>query len=135
MAAGQADGIDAWPLDAEERETVATDTFLPTTTEDGVLIFLIIVWFGCNFLLFSERNLRYKKWKMAVQRSLGWAISKKSDLMTGWNFIACYNCFSNLFISDERYRLLASVPAGFFLISSFSLLALSEVLRNAKSSM
>lgn len=36
MAAGQAEGIDAWPLDAEEREIVPTDTFLPTTTEDGV---------------------------------------------------------------------------------------------------
>lgn len=36
MAAGQAIGIDAWPLDAEERETVPTDTFLPTTTEDGM---------------------------------------------------------------------------------------------------
>lgn len=35
MAAGQAEGIDAWPLNVEERETVPTDTFLPTTTEDG----------------------------------------------------------------------------------------------------
>lgn len=33
--------------------------------------------------MFLERNLRYKKWKMAVQRSLGWAVTKKSVVMTG----------------------------------------------------
>lgn len=35
MAAGQATGIDAWDLSEEYRETVPSDTFLPTTTEDG----------------------------------------------------------------------------------------------------
>lgn len=35
MAAGQAEGIEVWDLNAEERELVPTDTFLPTTTEDG----------------------------------------------------------------------------------------------------
>lgn len=38
MAAGQAEGIEVWSLDAEEREIVATDTFLPTTTEDGTTV-------------------------------------------------------------------------------------------------
>lgn len=32
---------------------------------------------------FSERDHRYTKWKMAVQRSLGWAIAKKTSVMTG----------------------------------------------------
>ena len=32
---------------------------------------------------FSGRDGRYKKWKMAVQRSLGWAAVKMSDHMTG----------------------------------------------------
>lgn len=36
MAAGQAEGIDVWDLAAEYRETVPSDTFLPTTTEDGM---------------------------------------------------------------------------------------------------
>lgn len=30
-----------------------------------------------------ERDARYKKWKMAVERSLGWASVKMSDQMTG----------------------------------------------------
>lgn len=36
-----------------------------------------------SFFLFVERDARYKKWKMAVQRSLGWAAGKMSHQMTG----------------------------------------------------
>lgn len=50
---------------------------------------------------------------MAVERSLGWSVTKKSDAMT-----------------DERYRLLASVPAGIFLIGSFIMLAASKMAAN-----
>lgn len=31
----------------------------------------------------AERDARYTKWKMAVQRSLGWSLAKKSAAMTG----------------------------------------------------
>ncbi|XP_054006241.1 glycerol kinase [Hylaeus anthracinus] len=94
MAAGCAEGIGVWELEGEEVETVSTDTFLPTTTPE-------------------ERNARYKKWKMAVERSLGWAEVKMSDQMT-----------------DERYCILASMPASWFLMASFILLRLSYYLRN-----
>ncbi|XP_034173406.2 glycerol kinase 3 isoform X2 [Osmia lignaria lignaria] len=94
MAAGYAEGIDVWELEGEEVETVPTDTFLPTTTSE-------------------ERDARYKKWKMAVERSLGWAAVKKSDQMT-----------------DERYYVLASIPASWFLMTSFLLLRLSYYLEN-----
>lgn len=40
-----------------------------------------------------ERNLRYKKWKMAVQRSFGWASTKKTVAMTG-RPIDYNNCIS-----------------------------------------
>ncbi|KXJ77716.1 hypothetical protein RP20_CCG006784 [Aedes albopictus] len=73
---------------------ITHETFLPTTTEE-------------------ERNARYTKWKMAVQRSLGWAVTKKSDAMT-----------------DERYSLLASIPAGLFLLSSFVMLVFSQAKRS-----
>lgn len=36
-----------------------------------------------SFFLLVERDARYKKWKMAVQRSLGWATGKMSNQMTG----------------------------------------------------
>ncbi|KAJ8965495.1 hypothetical protein NQ314_004083 [Rhamnusium bicolor] len=64
IAAGAAVGVDVWDIHDEERELVPTDTFLPTSTED-------------------ERDARYTKWKMAVQRSLGWALPKKTSIMTG----------------------------------------------------
>ncbi|XP_032685803.1 glycerol kinase isoform X1 [Odontomachus brunneus] len=94
MAAGHAEGIDVWELEGEDVETVPTDTFLPTTTPE-------------------ERDARYKKWKMAVERSLGWAAVKMSDQMT-----------------DERYCMLASIPASWFLMSSFILLRLSYYMAN-----
>ncbi|XP_018579603.1 glycerol kinase [Anoplophora glabripennis] len=91
-AAGAAEGIDVWDINPEERELVPSDTFLPTSTED-------------------ERDARYTKWKMAVQRSLGWSLTKKSSAMT-----------------EERYKLLASIPGSMYLIISFSLIALSQYL-------
>ncbi|CAH0545816.1 unnamed protein product [Brassicogethes aeneus] len=92
IAAGSAKGVEVWDVNSEEREIVPSDTFLPTSTED-------------------ERDSRYTKWKMAVQRSLGWALPKKSAVMT-----------------EERYKMLASVPAGVYLITTFSVLALSTYL-------
>jgi glycerol kinase len=35
IAAGQAEGINVWDWDAVDREVIPSDTFLPTTTEDG----------------------------------------------------------------------------------------------------
>lgn len=37
IAAGCAEGVHVWNIDAEERELVPSDTFLPTSTEDGKL--------------------------------------------------------------------------------------------------
>lgn len=92
MAAGMAKGIEVWDIYAEERELVPSDTFLPTSTED-------------------ERDVRYTKWKMAVQRSLGWVSPKKSAVMT-----------------EERYKMLASIPGSLYAILSFGLLVLSRYL-------
>lgn len=46
---------------------------------------------------------------MAVQRSLGWVVSKSSTEMT-----------------EERYRLLSSIPASLYILGSFSILVLAE---------
>ncbi|XP_060519396.1 glycerol kinase-like [Cylas formicarius] len=96
IAAGSARGIDAWDVNAEERELVPHDTFLPTSTE-------------------NERDARYTKWKMAVQRSLGWVSPKKSAVMT-----------------EERYQMLASIPGSLYAIVSFALLVLSQHLATSQ---
>ncbi|CAH2061830.1 unnamed protein product, partial [Iphiclides podalirius] len=62
VAAGMACGT--WSADRWRRHSTHSDTFLPTTTDD-------------------DRDARYTKWKMAVQRSLGWATAKRSIAMTG----------------------------------------------------
>ncbi|XP_047037990.1 glycerol kinase-like isoform X4 [Helicoverpa zea] len=90
VVAGGAAGVwsDAW-----RTHDTPNDTFLPTTTDD-------------------DRDARYTKWKMAVQRSLGWATTKKSFTMT-----------------EERYKLLASIPATLYLIGSFTMLVVSNILK------
>ncbi|KAM3968653.1 glycerol kinase 2 isoform 3-T3 [Aphomia sociella] len=92
VAAGGAAGV--WSVQRWRRQPTPTDTFLPTTTDD-------------------DRDARYTKWKMAVQRSLGWATTKKSITMT-----------------EERYRLLASIPATLYIIGSFTMLVASTMLKN-----
>ncbi|XP_050680215.1 glycerol kinase-like isoform X2 [Leptidea sinapis] len=62
IMAGHSVGV--WSCDKWKQHSTANDTFLPTTTDD-------------------DRDARYTKWKMAVQRSLGWATTKKSIVMTG----------------------------------------------------
>lgn len=89
MAAGMADGIGVFGAQVTTQYPQC-DTFLPTTTE-------------------ADRDVRYSKWRMAIERSLGWSVSKKSAAMT-----------------DERYRLLASVPAALFVLGTFVMLACSS---------
>lgn len=54
MAAGSADGIEIWDLD--HMQPPPSDVFKPSISND-------------------ERDLRYKKWKSAVERSFGWETS------------------------------------------------------------
>uniref|UniRef100_A0A023F8S9 Probable glycerol kinase n=1 Tax=Triatoma infestans TaxID=30076 RepID=A0A023F8S9_TRIIF len=56
MAAGSAKGIEVWNL--KDVHTVPVDTFLPTISED-------------------ERDYKYSRWKMAIERSLGWSITEE----------------------------------------------------------
>lgn len=87
MTAGMAEGINVINHVSDHPQC---ETYLPTTTD-------------------VERNARYNKWKMAVERSLGWAVSKKSEAMT-----------------DERYRLLSSIPVGLYVFGSFLMLFASK---------
>ncbi|XP_066992392.2 glycerol kinase 3 isoform X2 [Anabrus simplex] len=63
MVAGQAEGINVWDIQRKDLEPVPSKIFEPESSPD-------------------DRDLRYTKWKMAVQRSLGWATTKKSRAMT-----------------------------------------------------
>lgn len=60
----------------------------------------------------EERDAKYKKWKMAIVRAQSWVSTKE-----------------RLAMPEERYRLLASIPASLFLISTFGILRLSEELQ------
>lgn len=93
LIAGNAKGIDLINLNKLDFSTDLGESFVPKTTH-------------------ADRDARYKKWKMAVQRSLGWAAAKKSSAMT-----------------DERYRLLASLPGTLFALTCFGLLVYARTHR------
>ena len=66
IAAARAEGIDLIDLKPENRVNTVKinhDTYLPSVTDEN-------------------RHARINKWKMAVQRSYGWAIEKKTIPMT-----------------------------------------------------
>ncbi|KAG7295233.1 hypothetical protein JYU34_022206 [Plutella xylostella] len=89
------DAAGVWSCADWQHRATHSHTFLPTTTDD-------------------DRDARYTKWKMAVQRSLGWATTKKSITMT-----------------EERYKLLASIPATLYVIGSFTMLVASNILKSS----
>ncbi|CAG9572900.1 unnamed protein product [Danaus chrysippus] len=111
VAAGSAAGV--WSVDKWRGHPTPADTFLPTTTDDVISSDNNDGMTGLLPLFEDDRDARYTKWKMAVQRSLGWATTKKSFAMT-----------------EERYKLLASIPATLYLIGSFTMLVVSNVLKN-----
>ncbi|KAJ4436336.1 hypothetical protein ANN_18967, partial [Periplaneta americana] len=86
MAAGSAEGIGVWDL--ENLQAVGSDTFRPSISED-------------------ERDMKYSRWKMAIERSLGWVTFENNADMDE---------------EDKQKLVLASMPAGLFLISTVALL-------------
>lgn len=51
-----------------------------------------------TFFLITERDGRYKKWKMAVQRSLGWAATKITAHMTGKKIIVFLITYTKFYL-------------------------------------
>ncbi|XP_054282634.1 glycerol kinase-like [Macrosteles quadrilineatus] len=96
MAAGSAEGIGVWDLN--NMQPVPSDTYLPTITDD-------------------ERDLRYDKWKKAIQKSLGWDLDATPRKTNGNNL-------------ENNIRVLSMVPCGLFFVSSFALMIFSKYLQS-----
>ncbi|XP_069164684.1 glycerol kinase isoform X2 [Procambarus clarkii] len=93
MAAGAAEGIGV--LDLTKLSPLTTDDFTPA-------------------ILPEEREDRYERWCMAVERCMGWELPR--DKQPG---------------PDHEYRLLSSVPAGLFLLSSCFILMMASHLHKS----
>lgn len=97
MAAGMAEGIN---LACNLTEQPTCDVFQPTTTK-------------------VERDVRYRKWKMAVERSLGWVGSVVSASHPTPS--AAKPAGRNV-----RSRLVSSIPAALFVFALFLVLVASH---------
>lgn len=92
IAAANAEGIDLVDFSPQNRGysvKVHHDTYLPTSTTE-------------------DRRARNKKWKMAVERSYGWATSEKSSAMTS-NFLPYHLISSSLFKQANSKMICLSV--------------------------
>lgn len=88
MAAGAAEGIAIWDL--TKLTPLTTDDFTPS-------------------ILPEERERRYERWCMAVERCMGWELPREKQPGP-----------------DHEYRLLSSVPPGLFILSSFFVLMMAN---------
>ncbi|XP_018804309.1 PREDICTED: glycerol kinase-like [Bactrocera latifrons] len=91
LCAAQAEGIDLFTLDPNRsyEDDLKRDLFLPTNTE-------------------NDRVQRYRKWKLAVERSKGWASKRPGSDLT-----------------DSTYRLLACIPAAGFILGTLFMILLA----------
>uniref|UniRef100_A0A0P4W7J1 Probable glycerol kinase n=1 Tax=Scylla olivacea TaxID=85551 RepID=A0A0P4W7J1_SCYOL len=93
MAAGSAEGIEVWDL--TKLTPLTNDDFTPS-------------------IMPEEREMRYEKWCMAVQRCMNWELPR--DKQPG---------------PDQEYRLLSSVPPSLFLLSSFFIIMVASHLHRS----
>ncbi|XP_060520699.1 glycerol kinase-like isoform X2 [Cylas formicarius] len=98
IAAGSAKGVEVW--DADKIEATPHDVFTPSISED-------------------VRDMKYTRWKMAIKRSMGWAVSDE-DMRDGDN-------------ARSHEDMVRSLPAGLFLISSVALVVLAEIFRQGSA--
>lgn len=114
IAAALAEGIDLVDFSPQNRSysvKVHHDTYLPTSTAE-------------------DRKTRIKKWKMAVERSYGWATSTKSTAMTSeWKYwphnrVCCANfetvCVNSTYSLIHLLIRIKRCRANITTLSSFS---------------
>ncbi|XP_072390839.1 glycerol kinase 3-like isoform X3 [Diabrotica undecimpunctata] len=101
IAAGIAEGIEVWQID--KILPVPCDNFTPQISE-------------------NLRDIKYSRWKMAIDRSLGWAKPAKSN--------AALNLPRMVKWDDENSerKIASAVPAGLFVIGAAAIIVISEIL-------
>ncbi|KAJ8919995.1 hypothetical protein NQ315_006525 [Exocentrus adspersus] len=105
LAAGIAEGVEVWKL--HNIEPVPSDTFVPSIDED-------------------VRDIKYSRWKMAIKRSLGWAVDKQrlgTDL-------------PRLVEGEEDtsgHSITASLPGGLYVLGTMILLLVADIMKNKAS--
>ncbi|XP_066256252.1 glycerol kinase 3-like isoform X1 [Euwallacea similis] len=105
IAAGSAKGVEVW--DADKIKPTPNDVFVPSISPD-------------------VRDMKYTRWKMAIKRSLGWAIEDERSKLKR----------SNIVLSDDdedsnsgSENIRTSLPGTLFLFGTAVVLVIAHVIR------
>ncbi|XP_076262781.1 glycerol kinase 3-like isoform X3 [Rhynchophorus ferrugineus] len=91
IAAGSAQGVEVW--DAKKIQATPNDIFVPSISENG-------------------KDMKYTRWKMAIKRSMGWAVEDTSNHQKS---------------SEESIA--SSLPCGLFLFGTMMTLVVAQYLK------
>ncbi|XP_076262782.1 glycerol kinase 3-like isoform X4 [Rhynchophorus ferrugineus] len=91
IAAGSAQGVEVW--DAKKIQATPNDIFVPSISE-------------------NVRDMKYTRWKMAIKRSMGWAVEDTSNHQKS---------------SEESIA--SSLPCGLFLFGTMMTLVVAQYLK------
>ena len=100
ITAGSAKGIDIW--DPAACNDITSDKFLPRITDE-------------------ERDIAYDKWKIAVEKSLGWCTNGEED---------CRNGLEKTVMSEKSFKLYGSVAPALFAFSTFIMIKIASWLHD-----
>ncbi|XP_076262778.1 glycerol kinase 3-like isoform X1 [Rhynchophorus ferrugineus] len=104
IAAGSAQGVEVW--DAKKIQATPNDIFVPSISENG-------------------KDMKYTRWKMAIKRSMGWAVEDTSNHQKSY--------FSHLSFDEDPHAaeesIASSLPCGLFLFGTMMTLVVAQYLK------
>lgn len=131
IAAGSAKGVEVWQ--ADKIKPTPNDVFFPSISPDGklglstftrLLVLKMSAWklaadniakcpinrYTKLLILFTVRDMKYTRWKMGIERSLGWAIddernkpTKSGEFTLKTLCICVFNIVLNPILFFDRY--------------------------------
>lgn len=121
-----------------------SDVFNTTisTNSKAILNYFSIFDKQKNDVFFSERNLKYARWKFAIKKCLCWdnndgnnnipsiSFQDKGNVNKKNFFVHFVSYFSSFFFfADPELAVRCSIPGGIFVISSFALYLITKFLQ------
>lgn len=84
--------------------------------------------------------MKFRKWKLAVDRCLNFESISETDLskfqqeeLGNFTQTMLLGLFPTFYVTDPEYPVRCSIPGGVYLISSFAIIVLAQILQQNRS--